>query len=414
MIKYKFFYDYFNDKYRCTYTENSSFRSLSLKSAKERVKKLKFNHLYFTEKSLTIANDMVEVEFRDIDKSKVVEEILVNNLTLLEEHIDALLESKLANSLPINMLLDKKTIVVGTIAALMLSLTISQIDLATNIDENLQEPSYVTIQMKDIEAGQDITAMDEKIEESNAIAPLLDEVEVEEDLQEETSMPTIYIEHGYSLDDDRYINVTENYMDAIKIAAEDWGLDANLLLAILTQESGGKVSNKMQICFSANEGGTFKVFNVKKGQYVTFKFSNDPSEVSHDNYVVVRKADLDDPSYNIYIGAMMLKANIQIMDNHLFAGILSYNQGIGNMNKIFRETMKYTGVSKEDILSDQTNISFYEYAYASHQGDKYYLDNIFQFFDGDVITYQKNNEDGEIETLEFSLESPEKSKNLVK
>lgn len=60
------------------------------------------------------------------------------------------------------------------------------------------------------------------------------------------------------------------------------------------------------------------------------------------------------------------------------------------MNKVFKKIFEETGQSKEKILSDQSNISSYDYTNIVGQGDHKYLSNVFDFMDGygDNITFK--------------------------
>ena len=56
-----------------------------------------------------------------------------------------------------------------------------------------------------------------------------------------------------------------------------------------------------------------------------------------------------------------------------------------------------TDKTKEELLSDQTNLSFYDYTYFSGEGDPNYLKNVLQFIDdyGEEIIF-KQLENGQI------------------
>lgn len=97
------------------------------------------------------------------------------------------------------------------------------------------------------------------------------------------------------------------------------------------------------------------------------------------------------------IGCVILRNSAEAMDYHIMAALQCFNLGIGNMDKIFDKIEEETGQTKEEILSDQSNISFYDYTYVPGEGDPEYLSNVFQFIDnyGDIVTF-KHLQNGEV------------------
>ncbi len=171
------------------------------------------------------------------------------------------------------------------------------------------------------------------------------------------------------------------YEEMVNAKAEKWGIDPNLAMAILTQESrSGKTTNLMQIGFKVWQGESFKVYDFDNQKYVDILLTNDPVLYNSDKYLTINETDLQNPSTNISIGCAMLQYSMKRMNYDIPAGIQCYNYGARSMDeKVFPETFNNTYLDKEAILADQNNFSFMNYTYAYDKGDNNYFYNVSRF-----------------------------------
>lgn len=403
MLTFKFFYDYHNESFRCTLIDNHVFRGLKLDSAKEAVRKFHFNEATIMHNTIQLSNDSVQLIIDDFDKIKLIRDVLANHYRLIEEALYGVSQSKNKSQLMLNIKGSKKLITGCALTSAVMLIGIGKI-FSMPTSEAVSTPAII---------GSDIV---EDI--NNEIIPELHTLNVDQVvepqvfIEKEVAKEIIVIDHGTDLDTITYQGAFDEYYDMVYTSATKWGLDPDLIMAMLTQESAGKVTNLMQFNYESFRGGTLTAYNFDKNKYETFFFTDSPEYVSNEKYTVVRKKDLADPQTNIDMGALFVRTNIDLYD-HMMAGILCYNQGFGNMDKIFAETKIKTGKSKDDILSDQEDLSFYAYAYASHQGDKNYLKNVFKYFPNDEITY-KVLEDGEVKEKVLILQNEEMKKETQK
>lgn len=185
-------------------------------------------------------------------------------------------------------------------------------------------------------------------------------------------------------------------------------------MAFLTQESAGKETNLMQIEFSAweykDESSVITVYNFEKGHYESFVLSNNPNDFVGKSITCITEKDLENPKTNISIGCVLLRKSLQYMNYHIGAGIQCYNFGKGNMNRLLEYTAQMTGVSVEDIISNQENLDFMNYTEIvmkdkENKGDFKYLQNVLQFVENpeEDIWFKVINSYGEIEELHVAI-----------
>ena len=199
-------------------------------------------------------------------------------------------------------------------------------------------------------------------------------------------------------DSDDAIVYRNKYEEIVNEKASKWGVDPNLAMAILTQESrSGKTTNLMQIGFNVWQGESFKVYDFENDKYVDILLTEDPVLYSSDRYLTINKKDLENPSTNISIGCAMLQKSMACMNYDIPAGIQCYNYGPTSMNnKVFSKTYESLFQSREDILKDQYNFSFMNYTDAYEYGDNDYFYHVSRFLNPlkDTITIKEKDEYG--------------------
>lgn len=186
------------------------------------------------------------------------------------------------------------------------------------------------------------------------------------------------------------------YYDIVQDEATRWGLDPNLVMAMLTQESHGKGTNIMQISRSDWCNKKLKMYDFVDNKYVTICISTE---------------EFDDPRMNIRLGCAILRHSIERMNNHIIAGTQNYNVGDGNMDCVIRHATSDLEISKEELLADQDDLSFIDYVHYASGGDKQYIKHVFRYIDDvDCIYYKTINEQGDIEEYRYDLNVKELTK----
>lgn len=214
-----------------------------------------------------------------------------------------------------------------------------------------------------------------------------------------------YLDYQLSTDSVKRENAYNNYHELVERFSAKWGMSFNLVMAILTQESGGYETNLMQIEFDDWDEQIIKVFNFEANRYDYFVLTNNPEKWADQNVTCITQQDLDNPITNISIGCVLLRKSAEYMDYHVLAAVQCYNLGPGNMNKVLDRASEETGQTRDEMLADQENISFYQFTSIVNKGDPEYLSNIFAFLNdyGETITFKHFGENHEIVEEEISI-----------
>lgn len=362
--------------------------------------KVKFNKLTMVNNQLNLKNDNLSVTIYDLDK--FVELGLYKKIPLIVvKIIKKVAETQIkniSNKAKTVVLKNKKTAVCSALVALMLAVGVGTV----NANDNEPIP---------IETQTDSNDEKEKEDDSERIAPSKSLVEENTDDQvvevNEEENESVTINYDDLTDSEKYMYAKDIYFDLIENYSNKWGVDVELMMAILTQESGGKITNLMQIEFDACADEVIEVYNFRDNRYQKFILSDNPNLKSNEEITVITRDDLKNPKTNISVGCILLRKSLERMNYHVAAGICCYNQGIGNMNKIFRETYACTGMDKDEILADQTNISFMDYTYASGQGDPEYLLHVLPYMENPDVIIKVLNDDNEVEEYTINIVSNE-------
>lgn len=184
----------------------------------------------------------------------------------------------------------------------------------------------------------------------------------------------------------------DSYFDIVYAEATRWGLDPNLVMAMLIQESHGRHANLMQISYSSWRNHTFDCYDFIDQEYkkVSLKSFNTPED-------------------NIRAGCMILRHSINEMNGNIMAGVQCYNLGDGNMNHVINITATLEGISKEEVLANQDDLLFVPYTKYASGGDKHYIANISKYLNKtDFIYYLDMDSNNNIIEYKYNLKEKEK------
>lgn len=270
--------------------------------------------------------------------------------------------------------IDKKIPVTAGLIALMLLAGGTSISYAKKLED---EPKAIELVSQPIPEDNILTL---NTNEEISVEPieLTNTTTVEEnEINEENQVINLNYQITNNIDKQQYAQ--EQYGDIVNQYAQKWGVDPRLIVAILTQESAGREKNLMQIEFKAWEGTLIHAYNFIDQKYENFLLSDNPNLYSNSERTIITSADLENSITNISIGTCLFYMASQECNNNLVNALLLYNQGHGNMNKIYREAEENSGYTKEDFLNDPNNLEFLNYTYASGQGDPLYPYNVMQY-----------------------------------
>lgn len=203
---------------------------------------------------------------------------------------------------------------------------------------------------------------------------------------EEVKSPDIILDYEDRSNTQKANFARENYGDMIEKYANMYGLDANLMLGIATQERGvhsstqdkGGATGLMQVQNSVWIGHEIDAYNFETGKYDRFK---------------VTKEMIGDLETNIQLGCMIFQDCLGYVDYNIPMAVQCYNFGIGNMNKVINYYAKETGQTKEDVLNNQNDIGWMDYRDIISNGDPNYVNNVFSWIGNefDISVTKKDN-----------------------
>lgn len=183
---------------------------------------------------------------------------------------------------------------------------------------------------------------------------------------------------GSMSDSEKLEYVKENYGDVIEKHASTYGLDANLIMAIATQERGkhstvvdsGGAIGLMQIQVSVWDGHSISAYNYDTGQKETVK-------------ITLEK--LKDLSFNVQVGCMIFQNYLIEMKNNASAAIQSYNMGTGSVRKIITAYASSIGKTYDDVINDSDDLGWLEYRFSSYAGDPSYLEHVTRYYESGAM-----------------------------
>ena len=176
------------------------------------------------------------------------------------------------------------------------------------------------------------------------------------------------------------IALREQYWEEAKRAEARWGVDARVLLAMLTQESRGKETNLMQIEFESIDDVIMTVYNFQEERYMRVVFTNNPGNYVGKVDMTISQAELTNPITQLGAAGIIINYNNLNDFNAILnpcAMIDEYNKGL----PLFLQVLDAAPSSRMDILNDPNDTSFLAYDYVCGAGDPEYVNHTMRYVD---------------------------------
>ena len=268
-----------------------------------------------------------------------------------------------------------------------------------SVQDNTDEKIY--LESKSMETQNYLSNIDGLFEEVEEIEQDIDDGQdyqeyiVEELEPVETHYSDINLDIEDRSQEDDVIAIRNKYHNEALRAQQRWGIDARILLAMLTQESHDNYDDLMQIKFNAFINKPIKVYNFQEQRFMKVVFTNN-AEYFSDADMTLSEEELKDPITQIGAAAIIMNYNNLNDYNAILnpaAMIDEYNKGLPS----FIEVLDYTPGSREEILRNPNNIDFLAYDKACGVGDPEYVLNTMQYVDQSegplmIYTFNKDNE----------------------
>ena len=233
--------------------------------------------------------------------------------------------------------------------------------------EQVANPEYLATYTTDVEEYQEQELDLEPIEET-----------VDYGLETHYSNVDLPIE-DLSQEDD-VVALREQYWEEAKRAEARWGVDARVLLAMLTQESRGKETNLMQIEFESLDDVIITVYNFQEERYMRVVFTNNPGNYVGKVDMTISQAELTNPITQLGAAGIIINYNNLNDFNAILnpcAMIDEYNKGL----PLFLQVLDAAPSSRMDILNDPNDTSFLAYDYVCGAGDPEYVNHTMRYVD---------------------------------
>lgn len=378
MKKYTFYVDKDN-KLNCNIINDDNKKHFVGESAIKVLKKLDeldFKKVKVMDDRIFLSNKKQEVIFRTLEKFAKLNymSFFKKNYELVEKAFIEYQRKKHSNENVVNRKINSRAIVKSTaflllVAGISLSKTSS---LAMESEVPIIEISYEQIPDDELDL--------EEIIDSETYIDIDVEKELEEELEE---IDGVIIDEVVYVEQAKIDNVEENFSDIIEKYSSKWGISSNLCEACIVQESGGFEKNLMQIQFDSWKDMPLSGYNHIDNAVQTIVLTDDFSKYDGKGYTCISRNELLNPVTNISVGSLILNKSIEYMNGHIGAGIQCFNFGIGNMQKVMNATSQATGLSIDELLSDQTNMEFRNYTNVVSVGDSSYFINVAKHAEGE-------------------------------
>ena len=382
MILYEF---YIYDHLCCMVTKNGESTLLENDQAINQLRKLDHHypsHIHVTSRNITVETafgNYTFINYKEVFNSDITK-YCPNTLQVIDQEIKKSQKRKHRHEHFVNLKLAGFSTAIGTLALVTL---VGAGNAKEQTHEHSNQMASISEMDHELDTFMNLPQIPDtviKLETPSNQTEVMPLINTNQDAQVtyldfESARYSITGEYAYNL-----------YYDMVKQKAEQWGIDANLAISILTQESAGKETNLMQIEFNPWKDQIITVYNFNNNQYQKIVLTDYPENYANQSVTCITKEDLMNPKTNISVGLILLRQSIDYMHGHIGAGIQCYNFGCGNMNKVLKKTAEETGLTVSEILNDQQNLSFVDYTNIIEEGDPDYLRH--------VIRYVENIENG--------------------
>ena len=363
--------------------------------------KFKYDKVLIGKDKIKLVGNVFTVTIDNFDrfrKINVLDRYFENTMNEIKKAIVLNQMKKIKNIAVQNIKLEHKKIIAGFMTTAMLlsgGHVITENIINNDSDEIVTEVEDTLVNINDI-----AKANDNNIEENKRISIFEEELKNEKKKQKDKDKNNInVIENNIKIDVENISNgvksrnVIDNYKDTIEIYAQKWGLSPNFITSIITQESGGNEANLMQIVFNSWRDQVVTAYNFNDNTYQSIVLTDNPGKYNN-NIMCISREDLNNPKTNISVGTIILTHSLRAFNYNIPLAMTAYNFGIGNVNKVLDVTAYHTGISKQQLINNPSNIDFLKYRNVITVGDPKYFEHVIQYinnYEEGVSAFNKEN-----------------------
>lgn len=201
----------------------------------------------------------------------------------------------------------------------------------------------------------------------------------------EVEKPTFIYDNA--TDTEKFKFVEEKYGILCDELGGKYGVSPELLLAMITQESGGQDRNLMQIEFDNCADEIFTLDNFLTGGKEKIVLTHDKSKYD-DSVLAIDSEMYLKPEYNLLSAIAILQKCFDYFPRKDMA-IQAYNFGYGNMKKLLKIASEKAGISEEDIINGDSAY-WLKCRDEISAGDSKYVEHILMYCKGDIYSIHIN------------------------
>lgn len=377
-----------------------------------------YKHVTASSKTIKLSNDQIRLIIMDYKKLMNYGYLnyLEKSLNRINRAINKHQAKKNNNKAIKNLKVQGSRIAVGSLLIAILSNTYQTVK---NNDNNIEEPintdvyenEYSSVDIPDtvtdnVITSQDIDIMLNELESTNNIENNYEENDlIETNEENETFTNVTYLNFESEVDGEKYEHAYNGYYDIVSKYSEKWGVPENVIMAMLTQESGGYVpDNLMQIVFESWNDQVLTEYDFVNNRYQSIVLTDEPEKYVGQDITIITREDLRNKVTNISVACAIFRYCLEQMHYNIPAAIQSYNQGCNGVKSVFARTSEETGIPVDELFNDQTNVEFMNYTNILDWGDPNYLNNVSRYIDNsNDITLKTIDNEGNINNITIAI-----------
>lgn len=237
--------------------------------------------------------------------------------------------------------------------------------------------------------------LDSALEENvNIEKNVNDQVVIEQELAEEKNISYVNLSYDDRSNNEKIINTRNNYGEIITKYANMYGLDANLMIALATQERG----THSEI---VDNGGAIGLMQIEYNVWNKASITAYNHETKSNETVNIDGQSLGNLDYNVKVACMIFQNSLVQNKYNIIAALQGYNFGYGNMEKVLCGYGNDHGLTKSEVLNDYENTDWLEYRSYASGGDKEYVEHVLSYL-GNDISMNVQTPDGELIMVDLS------------
>lgn len=188
----------------------------------------------------------------------------------------------------------------------------------------------------------------------------------------------------YKNENSKNFENVSKYSDLFKKYGQMYGIDANLLMAIASQESGGK---HYDLIYNYPAVG---IMQIERSVFVNQEITAYNHLEEKEEKFLITENNITDLETNIKIGAMLLQFALEANNYNIPLGIQTYNFGTGNISQVLKMCESISGTPISEMKNNMEETEWRYYREFLNIGDPYYVEHVLSYLPNNKEITVKN------------------------